>query len=1603
MKHVTGMTLKLERARFLLSFAIVATGVASAKAGIDSFVSPNGNWNTAANWNPFVPTLSDTALILNGNQVFVPTNVSGLANSVGLGSGSGIVINGGSLYTGAIYSTGAGITNFIVVSNGGTLFASYLDLGGLGTATFDGATLFPTESSQNFFRDVSGSAVTITANGLTFEGTGYSVVCTNPISGGPLTVVGGDLQLGGLNNLGSVTLDGGLLQLGGLGSASALNGNPGMAGVINNGGEVINSAGSDITGGVGTNDIVSNPGPGADGLDLNAGAFYNAGTITGGGAASGDAFLSGAGGGGGVNAQSDADFVNDGSIKGGAGNNGNGGSAVSFHGAGTLTNTASGIIAAGAGNASGTAAGAGGTGVSYSTNGTLDNSGQVTGGNGCNASAGDAVTFNGSGTLNNNASGIIQGGGGNSTGLGAQGAGGTGVSYRTNGTLVNAGQISAGGSAGGAAGSSGVSFSGFALATNLATGVISASGGSSGISDVGAGGGTGLLFHTNGILVNEGSIKGGGGGSASSGGPGAAFSSVATVINSGTISGGTGSLNYSGSGFGYGGEGGAGLSFSTNCFVTNSGTLSGASGGSAVGGAGIQMNGGGVLYNTSLIQGGPFVAAAGILNPASPAGTGVVTRGAAATVINAGTIKNGISMGNYPNQLTVLPGSAISGGVNLGNSTSSQLIFGGAGAPSMASAVSGGVTMSGDVIVQGGGTWGLDMTLPGSNTTYINGSYLEVTNGGNLGFATTVNNGILQFNRSDVSTVPQSIGGTGSLQNLGSGTVILTGANTYEGQTLLDGGTLVVSNSGASITSPSSALYVGNSSAATLVVAGGAKVIHQAAYLAYNTGASGTVIVKDAGSQWISLNAINVGYNNTGFLTVEGGAMVFANGAPIFLGQNSAAASGTLQIGNGGAPGILDVPEIVAGQGTGNVIFNHASTNYYLTQDGTSGGAAVPLFGNLSVTQNSGTTALLATNTYSGVTTVNGGTLAINGLLNGGAAVAVNGGILSGAGTVTGTVAVGNGGGISPGFPMGTLSSGSETWSSGMDFNWNLGLAQGVAGTNWGLLQISGDLAINASNAAPIRISPHTLPGVTTGFNASNSASWTIATYTGNLTGFSSNLFVIDVSSFASETYAGHFYVSANVPHQLQLVFVPNFTPVIIGVTGAETNARSAVVETSVNTAVNPIQLTIQYGTNTSYGQTTEVQTIPANPKLATLATVIGGLLPTTTYHYRVALTWSGGTILGADATFTTTADATVFGVTSPGDWITATSTNSPAGQGVNNAIDGVIQTVYANDDIFNTGFTVFPSGRQVVTALTFISAPDHPEDDPSSFVLAGSDDGSNFVTIASNGIPPFIARDSIQSVRFANTTAYSEYQLTFPTVSNSAAATAMQVAEVEFLPFGEITSSSDDVSVTLREGASFPSGYTLSGLFDRQVGQLTNKFVLMSGTNSCQVDLTPALGSSVLKGIEMIGGSDDTSYPGRVPSSLTIEGTVDGFHYATLLSAAPKAATSNLEIQQFSAETNTVACTSYRITIGAPQSGTVVQLGELRLFGVFPGAQLNIAQAKGSVSLSWTASGYTLQSSADLSLGNWVNVTNSVTSANGTNSVTLPTDGASQFFRLAQ
>jgi CSLREA domain-containing protein len=96
--------------------------------------------------------------------------------------------------------------------------------------------------------------------------------------------------------------------------------------------------------------------------------------------------------------------------------------------------------------------------------------------------------------------------------------------------------------------------------------------------------------------------------------------------------------------------------------------------------------------------------------------------------------------------------------------------------------------------------------------------------------------------------------------------------------------------------------------------------------------------------------------------------------------------------------------------------------------------------------------------------------------------------------------------------------------------------------------------------------------------------------------------------------------------------------PVIAGSTAQSVGSTSATAVATINPNNSDTTVFVNYGTTTSYGQSTAPVDIGAGATGVPFSQALGGLAPNTTYHYQIVATSSaGGTTLGPDVVFTTT------------------------------------------------------------------------------------------------------------------------------------------------------------------------------------------------------------------------------------------------------------------------------------------------------------------------------------------------------------------------------
>jgi len=339
------------------------------------------------------------------------------------------------------------------------------------------------------------------------------------------------------------------------------------------------------------------------------------------------------------------------------------------------------------------------------------------------------------------------------------------------------------------------------------------------------------------------------------------------------------------------------------------------------------------------------------------------------------------------------------------------------------------------------------VTLTAANTytglTTVSAGTLAIGNGGTTGalspLSAITNDGTLRFNRSDTVTqgtdFASVISGLGQVTQAGTGTVVLSSANTYAGATTITGGTLIAStivDGGPSSLGGGTAITLSGPAAnnATLKYTGGSVTITRAVTVTNTTGNTGTLEITDPGTK-LTINAKvasggnypifykdgpgtlelgggdpagNTMDNTSLYLQVRQGTVIMnktglnTNRACARLGGVSAGA--TVQLGdssNGdqiyafvqGMDGTLDMNgqnetvtgfSSAAGVTTGNLTNTKPASSSTLTISaaGTFEGTVTDGAGTVALIKSgTGTLTLAGTtaNTYTGMTTVSGGEL----------------------------------------------------------------------------------------------------------------------------------------------------------------------------------------------------------------------------------------------------------------------------------------------------------------------------------------------------------------------------------------------------------------------------------------------------------------------------------------------------------------------------------------------------------------------------------------------------------------------------------------------------
>jgi len=378
------------------------------------------------------------------------------------------------------------------------------------------------------------------------------------------------------------------------------------------------------------------------------------------------------------------------------------------------------------------------------------------------------------------------------------------------------------------------------------------------------------------------------------------------------------------------------------------------------------------------------------------------------------------------------------------------------------------------------------------------------------------------------------------------------------------------------------AVFSGTAGAVT-VAAGGTTVARGLAFNAdgYSLEGPGTVTLSGATA---AANDVYVGPGVTatvaGSLTAATGFTKSGPGTLVVTGTatgTTTIARGVLQVGDGGAAGVLATATVI---NNGELEFNRFDEHSFA--------GSISGTGSLYIT-GTGRTTLAGASTYSGDTGIlSPGTLAIGSdeavagsfRINTGIdgtfdVTAVPGGYtvpgsqtIAGAGFVDGDVSFAGGATVSPGVSRGTLTLlDAVTLGAGGNYNWQVDDAAGTAGQpeSYDLLSIGGPLSITATAQDPFVVNLWSVQTDGTsapalGFDPAVSATFTLATATGGITGFAPTKFQVrtdannGTAGFINDLAGGQFRV-AQSGNDLQLVFDPAGT----GPTDVVINVASGV------------------------------------------------------------------------------------------------------------------------------------------------------------------------------------------------------------------------------------------------------------------------------------------------------------------------------------------------------------------------------------------------------------------------------------------------------------
>ncbi|MGB8852129.1 MAG: autotransporter-associated beta strand repeat-containing protein, partial [Pirellulales bacterium] len=449
-----------------------------------------------------------------------------------------------------------------------------------------------------------------------------------------------------------------------------------------------------------------------------------------------------------------------------------------------------------------------------------------------------------------------------------------------------------------------------------------------------------------------------------------------------------------------------------------SGTVQVGNGGAAGSlGSGAVANGGALVFNRS----GSLTVSSAI------SGTGSVTTAGPGTIVLSGS--NSFSGGTVLSAGVLSLGSASAigstgtisfGGGTLQYSASNATDYSGrfstAAGQQYAIDTNGQNVSLGSALTSSGGSLtktGLGTLTLGGTNTYSGGTVVSA--GRLVGTAASLqgaitNNATVEFSQASSGTYSGAMSGVGALIKTGSGRLVLTGPNTYDGTTTISAGTVQVGNGGTA----------GELGGTGSVTNNGTLAINRSDAVTFSRPITGSGGFQQVGSGTTTLAGVN---SYAGATTIAAGRLVGSTAS---------------------LPG---------------AIANASQLEFAQASDGT---FASGVTGTGSVTKTgAGNLVLSGSSTYSGATSVAAGRLSVNGALGNSPVTVLALAELGGSGTIAGPVSIDAGGTLSPGNSIASLATGTASFAAGATFEYEVDSTDlNALGTAADLLVVTGDLNI---------------------------------------------------------------------------------------------------------------------------------------------------------------------------------------------------------------------------------------------------------------------------------------------------------------------------------------------------------------------------------------------------------------------------------------------------------------------------------------------------------------------------------------------------------------